>query len=43
MIFGDKIMFGLWHKEPSATLINNKEVAESYRNYFEMLWKIAKN
>ncbi|MBI2047352.1 hypothetical protein HYT26_04300 [Candidatus Pacearchaeota archaeon] len=42
MIFNNKIMIGLWHKEPSATLINNKEAAETYRQYFESLWKIAK-
>jgi len=41
MIFENKIMFGLWHKEPSATVIENKEVAKTYRQYFESLWKIA--
>ena len=42
LIFGDKIMLGLFSEEPSATLINNKELAETYRQYFESLWKIAK-
>jgi sugar-specific transcriptional regulator TrmB len=43
LIFGDKIMFGLFQEEPSATLITNKELAETYKQYFESLWKIAKS
>ncbi len=42
IIFGNKIMFGLFHKEPSATLIENKEIANTYKEYFKNLWKIAK-
>lgn len=42
LIFGDKIFFGLFQKEPSATLITNKDLAQTYKQYFENLWKIAK-
>lgn len=31
------------HGEPICFLIKNKESAESYKKYFELLWKIAKN
>jgi len=41
-VFGNKVMFGLFHKEPSATVIESSELASTYRGYFENLWKIAK-
>jgi len=40
-IYDDKIAIIIWGETPVATLIKSKEVAKSYRNYFEMLWKIA--
>ncbi len=42
MIFGNKIMLGILHKDPSATLIESEEVAETYRQYFKNLWKQAR-
>lgn len=42
-IYGDKIALILWNKEnPFAILINQKEIADSYKKYFELMWKIAK-
>ncbi|MBI2129346.1 hypothetical protein HYU07_03830 [Candidatus Woesearchaeota archaeon] len=41
-IYGDKAAIILWSQNPFAILIKNKEIAESYKNYFEIMWKIAK-
>lgn len=42
-IYSDKVAIILWSKEnPFAIVIKNKEVALGYRNYFELIWKIAK-
>jgi sugar-specific transcriptional regulator TrmB len=41
-IYKDKVALILWQKEPLAILIKNKEIAESYKKYFELMWKIAK-
>lgn len=40
-IYGDKIAIIIWTEVPEAVLIKNKAAAESYRNYFEILWKSA--
>ena len=41
-IFGDYISIHLLTQKPLAILIKNKEIAKSYKNHFESLWKIAK-
>lgn len=41
-IYGDKVAIILWTKNPLAILISQKEIADSYRNYFELLWGMAK-
>lgn len=42
-IYGDKVAIIHWNKErPFAILIKQKEIAKGYKNYFEMLWNIAK-
>ena len=41
-IYGDKVAIILWAKQPVAIIIKQKDIAEGYRNYFELLWKIAK-
>ena len=38
-VFKDKVINMMLSKEPVAFLIDNKEVAESNRMYFELLWK----
>jgi|SRR3989344_8094123 len=41
-IYGDKIAILLWSEEkPLAIVIKNSVVAESYKKYFELTWKIA--
>jgi len=41
-IYNDKTAIILWAKEPIAIVIKNKEITEGYKNYFELMWKIAK-
>lgn len=42
-VFGDKVMLGSWKKEnPSAVLIQDKDIAKTYKQYILKLWKIAK-
>ena len=41
-IYDDKIAIIIWTKEPEAVIIENKDAAESYRSYFNVMWKHAK-
>jgi sugar-specific transcriptional regulator TrmB len=41
-IFGDKIVIVVWSDQPIATLIRSKEVANSYRQFFNVLWNNSK-
>lgn len=41
-IYADKIAILLWTDVPEAIIIENKAAAESYRDYFEILWKSSK-
>ena len=41
-IYDDKIAIFMWVEDPIAILMENKELADSYRNYFQVLWKTAK-
>lgn len=40
-IYGNKVSIWLWFTIPVVIVIDSKEVAESYRSYFEVLWKLA--
>jgi sugar-specific transcriptional regulator TrmB len=41
-ICGNRTMISNWAKEePIIIVIDNKEIAASYRNYFDILWKMA--
>ena len=40
-IFRDNIAIILWGKTPQGFLIKNKEIADSFRKYFEVMWGIA--
>jgi sugar-specific transcriptional regulator TrmB len=42
MIYGDKIAIVDFNKSVTTIIIHNREIAESYRKHFELLWKIAK-
>lgn len=42
-IYGDKVAVIFWNKEkPFVVLIKQKEIADAYRDYFNILWKNAK-
>ena len=40
-IFGNHVSIHLAKEKPLIILIKNKEIAESYKNHFELLWKLA--
>jgi HTH-type transcriptional regulator, sugar sensing transcriptional regulator len=42
IIFGDKVMLGEWTKEPTSILIESQHIAETYKQYFHKLWRLAK-
>jgi HTH-type transcriptional regulator, sugar sensing transcriptional regulator len=41
-IYGNKVAFVVWTEKPVVTIINNEHVANSYRQFFNALWKISK-
>lgn len=41
-IYKDKVAIILWKKNPIVIVIKEKEVADSYRKYFELMWKGAR-
>ena len=41
-IFPDMVMMIIWGTPDHAIIIRSKEMADSYKKQFEMLWKIAK-
>ena len=41
-VYENKVLNIIWEEDPMAILIINKKVSESYKSYFEMLWKISK-
>lgn len=41
-IYDNKVAIIIWSEEPTAFLIKSKQAYESYKNYFNLLWKIAK-
>ena len=42
IIYEDKVFMIMWSAQPIGILIRGKEISESYRHFFELLWKIAK-
>lgn len=40
-IYGDKILIIIWEPFPTAIRITDKQTADSYKSYFELMWKIA--
>ena len=41
-IYGYKVAIIVWSDQPIATLIRSKEVANSYKQFFDILWKDSK-
>lgn len=42
-IYGDKVATIMWSSEPIGIVVRSKEIAKSYKDYFDLLWKMAKN
>lgn len=42
-VYSGKVLIALWSEKPAAFIMENKEVSDSFRNYFELLWKTVKN
>ena len=40
-IMGDKVLITVWRDRPVGILINSKELAESYKQYFQSVWVLA--
>ena len=43
LIYGNKIVLQSWTKEPFAVMIEDQQMAENQKSYFEQMWRIAKN
>ncbi len=41
-IYGDKVLLAIWMDKPSAVVIKNSAVADSFREYFELIWESSK-
>lgn len=41
-VYDDKIAIIIWSETPVATVIGSKDVAKSYKSYFELVWKQSK-
>lgn len=41
-VYGNIVLVALWVENPTAFVIENAEVANSFRSYFDLLWKSAK-
>jgi len=42
MIYGDKLAVIVWSEDPMAFVVRSKTAADSYRKYFDVMWKAAK-
>ncbi len=43
LVYGDKVVLQSWTKEPFAVMIEDQQMAENQKKYFEELWKTAKS
>ncbi len=41
-VFSDAILIGVVLKEPLAFVVHDKSLADSFRNYFSLMWKASK-
>jgi len=41
-IYGNKTAIILWAEKPIVIAIREKEIADSYRNHFKLMWRLAK-
>lgn len=42
-IYGSNITLVLWNEDPIAIVIRQKELADGFKNYFDILWGVAEN
>ncbi len=42
LIYGNKVVLQSWTTEPFSVMIEDEEMADNQRRYFEELWKLAK-
>lgn len=42
LIYSDKVFVSIWEPTMIAIVMKSKEVAETYKKHFDLLWKIAK-
>lgn len=42
-VFEDKVLIIMWSQQPLAILIQGKDASLSYREYFNLLWRLAKH
>jgi sugar-specific transcriptional regulator TrmB len=43
IVYGNNVAIIVWTEKPVATLIRDPEAAKGYKQYFNVLWKLAKN
>ncbi|MBW2991083.1 hypothetical protein KY348_05265 [Candidatus Woesearchaeota archaeon] len=43
LVYGSKVAVVVWTEKPIVTLIDNQAVADSYREFFKVLWSQAKD
>lgn len=43
LVHGTKVITVVWQEEPLCIVIDSQKVSESYKAYFELLWKTAKS
>lgn len=41
-VYGDKVAIFIWSETPEAIIIDDKSTSDSFRSYFEFMWKNAK-
>jgi len=41
-LYSNKIVLVLYRDEPLAVLIESEDFARTYRNFFKLMWKVAK-
>jgi sugar-specific transcriptional regulator TrmB len=40
-VYGNKVAFYIWSDPPLGIVIESERMASAYKNYFELLWKLA--
>lgn len=40
-IYGNKVAIILWKKDPISIVIKQQEIADSYKKYFELMWRAS--